>query len=409
MVVRVSNIEAQMNDALTHRHMDPGALDFPELARVLGPMIEESATESDRIRRLTPNVLEALHDNGLYRMLLPRVYNGHEVTPRTFFETIETIASFDASTAWCLCQANGCAMSSAYLEPHAAQQIWGNDPRGVLAWGPGPGKAVVDGDGYRLSGKWSFASGGRHANWLGCLATVIEADGSKRLHADGQPRILTLLIPEDTVEWTDIWDVIGLRATGSDAYACEDLYVPAAFAVARDEDEHRRCDGPLYQFPAMSLYAMGFSGTALGIAGSVLSAFLSLAQEKKPRLAKAVLRDNEMVQAEVAQCEARLKAARALLTNEIDDIWAAVVRDGVLTIDQRMRIRLATTFAIHEAKQVVDVIYDAAGASAIFTSAPYERRFRDIHTVAQQLQGRKSHFRTVGAYRLGHEPDLSVV
>lgn len=398
-----------MKNALTGMPREAAASDFPARARALAPMIEEAGTISDRERRLQPNVLDAVHENGLYRMLLPAAYGGHEITPRAFFETISTIAAADASTAWCLCQANGCAMTAAYLEPEAAQTIWGNDPRGVLAWGPGPGRAVVEGDGFRLSGKWSFASGGRHANWLGCLATVIEPDGSKRMHTDGHPRILTLLIPENTVEWTEIWDVIGLRATGSDAYACEDLHVPAAFAAARDEDEHRRCDGPLYQFPAMCLYAMGFSGTALGIAGSVLEAFLSLAQEKKPRLAKAVLRDNEMVQAEVAQCEARLKAARALLTNEIDDIWDVVVRDGRLSVDQRMRIRLATTFAIHEAKQCVDVIYDAAGASAIFTSAPYERRFRDIHTVAQQLQGRKSHFRTVGAYRLGHEPDLTVV
>ena len=159
----------------------------------------------------------------------------------------------------------------------------------------------------------------------------------------------------------------------------------------------------------MCLYAIGFSGTALGIAGSVLNAMLELAQEKRPRLAKAVLRDSELVQAEVAHCEARLKASRTFLTSEIDDIWDAVLQSGELTIDQRMRIRLATTYAIHEAKLAVDVLYDAAGASAIFASGPYERRFRDIHTVAQQLQGRKSHFRTVGAYRLGHEPDLTVV
>ena len=158
----------------------------------------------------------------------------------------------------------------------------------------------------------------------------------------------------------------------------------------------------------MNLYAMGFSATALGIARSVLDAFLELAQDKRPRLAKATLRDNEMVQAEVAHCEARLNASRTFLLSEIDDIWGSVQAHGELTVDQRMRIRLASTYAIHEAKMAVDVLYDAAGASAIFANGPYERRFRDIHSVAQQLQGRKSHFRTVGAYRLGHDPDLTV-
>ncbi len=115
------------------------------------------------------------------------------------------------------------------------------------------------------------------------------------------------------------------------------------------------------------------------------------------------------MQAEVALGEARLNAARTFLISELDDIWETVLETGKLTVDQRMRIRLASTHGIHEAKGVSDSVYHAAGATAIFHSSPFERRYRDIRTVTQQMQGRKAHYQTVGNYLLGGEPDLSSV
>jgi alkylation response protein AidB-like acyl-CoA dehydrogenase len=115
-----------------------------------------------------------------------------------------------------------------------------------------------------------------------------------------------------------------------------------------------------------------------------------------------------MVQYEVAQAEARIRAARALVLSELGDIWQEVVATNALSIANRMRIRLATTFAIHEAKAAADVAYDLAGATAIFASNTFERRFRDLHTVTQQQQGRKAHLQTVGAYLRGLPPDLGI-
>ena len=147
----------------------------------------------------------------------------------------------------------------------------------------------------------------------------------------------------------------------------------------------------------------------MGVARSMLEALKKLSIDKRPRLAKTVLKENTVVQAEVALAEARLNAARTFLISELDDIWATVLETGELTVDQRMRIRLATTHGIHEAKGVADAVYDAAGATAVFCSSPFERRYRDIRTVTQQMQGRKAHYQTVGNYLLGGEPDLSSV
>jgi alkylation response protein AidB-like acyl-CoA dehydrogenase len=389
----------------------PAAPGEDHLAQVrrIATIIEAEAGASERGLRLTPTLQAALHREGLFRLLLPRAFGGLETDPPTFFRVIEEVARHDASAAWCLCQGNGCAMSAAYLDPEIAAAIWG-DAEAVLAWGPGPrAQAVVEGDGYRLSGRWAFVSGGRHATWLGGHASVIAADGTPRRGADGEIVVRTLLLPARAAKWIDAWDVIGLRGTGSDGYEVEDLFVRHDHSLLRDASAERRHHAPLYLFPQMSPYAAGFCATALGIARAMLDAFTALAVAKRPPLAKQTLRDTGMVQYEVAQAAARIGAARAFVVSELADIWQEVVATNVLTIAQRMRIRLATTFAIHEAKAVADVAYELAGATAIFIGSEFERRFRDIHTVTQQQQGRKAHLQTVGAFLLGLPPDLDVV
>jgi alkylation response protein AidB-like acyl-CoA dehydrogenase len=379
------------------------------LARVqrIAATIETEAEASERALRLTPSLQAALHRESLFRLLLPRPFGGFETDPPTFFRVIEAVAKHDASTAWCLCQGNGCAMSAAYLDPEIAEEIWGRDPEAVLAWGPGArSQAIAQDDGYRLTGRWAFVSGGRHANWLGGHASIIEADGSRRRSAEGEVVVRTLLLPASEATWIDAWEVIGLRGTGSDSYEVEDLFVRHDRSFIRDDPADRRYQAPLYLFPQMSLYASGFSATALGIARALLGAFTELAVDKRPRLAQHTLRDTGMVQYEVAQAEARIRAARAYVSSELRDIWQEVVATNALSIANRMRIRLATTFAIHEAKAAADVAYELAGATAIFIGNDFERRFRDIHTVTQQLQGRKAHLQSVGAFLLGLPPDL---
>ena len=374
----------------------------------LASLIAEHAAESEAQGRIAEPVQHALAEAGLFRMLLPRDFDGLEVAPPVFHRAIETAARIDGSTAWCLCQGNGCAMVAAYLQPEVADTMFGREKRAVLAWGPGKAEAhVVDG-GYRVTARIAFASGGRRATWLGCHVPVFEPDGSKRLAPDGSPEIRTMLFPEPQARWIDTWDVIGLRATGSDDFEIRDLFVADAQTAIRDDDAHRVYRKPLYVMPSMSMYAIGFSATAQGIARAMLEAFKELALDKTPRLAHSKLNDNPVIQHELGACEARLRAARAYLVSEVEDIWAEVLETGKLPIANRMRIRLATTHGIHEAKTVAEKVYDLAGASAIRSSGPFERRYRDIRSVTQQLQGRQTHFRTVGSYLMGHPADLNV-
>ena len=386
---------------LTMAEISPA--DYSRRARELAPGLVAAADQIEHGRELPEAVVDALVERGLFRLLLPRSLGGAELLPADFVPIIEEIAKADASTAWCLNQASGCSMTAAYLERDAACEIFGG-PRGILAWGPGPGTArIVDG-GYRVSASWSFASGSHNASWLGCHVPIVEADGTPCLHAGGSPVVRTMLFPKSSAKMTDIWHVIGLKGTGSDRFSVEDLFVPEQHSATRDDDT-RREKGLLYRFSSLQLYAAGFAGVAMGIARGMLDAFVELARDKVPFRSGGALRDNHLIQSQVAQAEARLSAARAFLLGSLEEITGDVACVGHITLDQRMTVRLASTFAIHQSLQVVDTAYHAAGSSAIFEENPFERRFRDMHTVSQQLQGRQEHFETVGQYLLGLDPN----
>ena len=188
-------------------------------ARALRPLITAHAARIEQEREIAPEVLSALHDAQLFRMLVPKSCDGAEVAPATFMQAIEELAKADGSTAWCVAQASGCSMAAAYVEPKVAREIFG-DARSVMAWGPvGPdAKAVAVVGGYRASGSWSFASGIKHAGWLGCHCPVVEADGTPRLGSDGKPAERTMLIPKASAKIKDIWRVVGLKGTGSEIH-----------------------------------------------------------------------------------------------------------------------------------------------------------------------------------------------
>ena len=386
---------------------DPGVI---ARATALSAAVAAASDEIESSRRLPPALLDRLHEAELFRLLLPRSSNGIETDPVTFFHVIETIARADASTAWCLSQAGGCAMSAAYLDLPVAHAIFGNDPRAVLAWGPGPRVKAIECDGgYRVTGVWAFASGGRHATWLGAHCPIFAADGSPRLEANGVQQERTMLVRAADVEWTDIWNTVGLRGTASDQFALDDFFVRSDHSITREFDRECRESGPLYRMGNGTCYQVGFAGVACGIARGALDNFVDVARNKVARGTKSPLRDNAVVQSNLAQAEVNLRAARGFVLQSMADIWKELCAGATITVAQRITVRMAATNAIHKAREAVDFAYNASGATAIFDNHPLERRFRDIHTVTQQLQGQLRHFETVGAWMMGVDADLTFV
>jgi indole-3-acetate monooxygenase len=282
------------------------------------------------------------------------------------------------------------------------KEIFG-DREAVLAWGPGPAnaKATAAEGGYRLSGTWPYASGSRHAQWLGGHAQLVDAERRPRLGPDGKPAERTLLFPKARAAIKDIWHVVGLKGTGSDTYTVNDLFVPAPYSFTRESAADRRELGPLYRLTTFQLYGCGFAAVALGIARATLDAFIAMAAAKVPMLGAKPLRESAVVQAKVASAEARWQSSRAYLMQALDAAWETASRGESPTLQQRAALRLAGVSATEQCREVVELAYHLAGGSAIFEDQAFERRLRDMHAVTQQVQGQFVNFEHVGQVLLG--------
>lgn len=395
-------------------------------ARELRPVLEAAAQRIDTDCALPPEVLDALFEARMFRMFLPHTFGGAELEPATFFQVVCEIAAGDASAAWCVSQSSGCSMSAAYMEPTAAHRVFG-DSRSAVAWGYSLGpqcQATPVAGGWRASGTWGFGSGNRHASWVGLHCHRTDEAGEILKHPEGRALERTMLVPRSAVTVKEgSWNVVGLRGTGSDTYSVSDLFVPAEYsliarATARDHqlpqdaapelEPERREQGPLYRFAPMNVYQAGFSAVGLGLARATLDEFISLASRKTPSPTGSPLRNDSWIQARIAQSEARLQSARAWIIAILREMWSES-RAGQLGFENRVRLRLASTYAISEAREVVHAAYADAGATAIFESNPFERRLRDMNAVSQQIQANFAHLQAVGQYYLGLKPQTRFI
>lgn len=370
-----------------------------EAARKVVPMIRAAAGEIEAARELPRPLFEALADAGLFHLAVPRAIGGAEIDLPTYVQVIEELGKADASTAWIVNQGAIFATYAARMPPDVARTIWIDTPRSVVANTPAPSaQAVAVPGGYRVTGRQGFSTGCRHAAWVAPHAQIVE-NGRVRLE-HGQPETRYMFVPVAEAELLDTWKVRGMRGTGTHHFSVHDVFVPAERTVLSATAPLLEA-GPLYKIPRTLCFASGDAAVALGLARTCLETFFELAGSKTPRAMPALLRDQSMVQVQVGQAEAAVRSGRALLMETVRDLWATVASQGTLTLDQRATLRLATTHGIRLAAQVVDTVYNAAGATAAYEDHPIQRHFQDIHVITQHLQGRLAHYELVGRHTLG--------
>ena len=375
-----------------------------DMVRKLAPQIRSCADEIEATRELPRPLFEALADAGLFHLALPRSLGCPELDLPTYIQVIEELAKADASTAWAINQGTVFATYAARM-PHAvARAIWIDTPRSVVSNTPAPSaQAVVVPGGYLVTGCQGFSTGCRHASWVAPHAQIIE-HGQPRLLKNGQPETRYLFVPVAEAELLDTWHVRGLRGTGTHHFAIREVFVPAERSLLASTAPLIET-GPLYQIPRTLVFASGDAAVALGTARACLATFYELAGAKTPRAMPGLLRDQPLVQADMGHAEAYLRSGRALLTETVRDIWATVSARGTLSLDQRATLRLATTHAIRLAVQVVDIVYNAAGATAVYEGHLLQRAFQDVHVMSQHFQARHAHYELVGQHWLGLQID----
>ena len=370
-----------------------------EAAHAVAPLIREHAAEIERTRELPKTVFNAIADAGIFHLVVPRAIGGPELDYPSFVQVMEILGKADASTAWAVNQGATFGGFAARMAPHVARKIWIETPRSVVANTPGPSaKAIAVPGGYRVTGRQPFSTGCRHASWIAAHALIIE-DGKVR-ERNGKPEARYLIMPVAQAEVLDTWHTRGMRGTGTNDFAVNDVFVSEEFTVF-PRGGRQISGGVRYKVPPSLMFAGGDAAIALGVARSCLDAFFELAGGKTPRYVQGLLRDLPLAQFAVGQSEAALRAGRAYLMEAIDALWEELVAKEEASLENRVNLRLAATHAIRLAAKIVDDIYNASGATAVFESNLIQRHFQDIHVITQHLQGRLSHYETAGQYWMG--------
>jgi len=371
-----------------------------DVVRALAPDIQAEADRIERDRRLPLALVRTLARAGVFRLCVPRALGGEEADPATLIAVLEELAHADGSTGWCAMIGATSGLVSAYLPDAEARAIYGTSPDVVTGGVFAPtGSAVRENAHYRVSGRWRFASGCQHCDWLmgGCL-----------VHDDGPPRARMVLFPATDAEIIDTWTVSGLRGTGSHDIAVRELRVPTSRSVSITHDRPL-APGALYAFPLFGLLALGIAAVALGIARRALDEILTLAGAKTPTGGRRTLAERSTVQAQLAEAVATLGGGRALVRAVAEECWTAARADGVIDVPLRARLRLAATHATTAAARVVDVAYTVGGGTAVYADSPLQRAFRDVHVVTQHMMVAPATWELCGRVLLGLDTDTTTL
>jgi alkylation response protein AidB-like acyl-CoA dehydrogenase len=351
--------------------------------------------EMDELRRLPTSIVDVLSAAGVFRAGVPAPLGGPEMPIAEQLATFEELGRIDGSIGWCAMIGAQTSATAGFLAEAEAKTIFA-DPSVRIGGIVAPsGRAVQDGDRYRLSGRWAFGSGVTHSDWF-ALGAFISDPAEVRL----------LFMPTSDLEIENTWDVSGLRGTGSNHVRADDVRVPVARSIALPSPTPVQ-RGSLYRFPLFSSLSIGVASVALGIARDALDELDILATGKTPTGQVRTLGQRSHIQRERAEAEAELRAARALLHTTVGRVWE-LATDGIEpAVVDRASLRLAATHAVRTAARVVDRAYEAGGGSSIFAESRLQRDFRDVHAITQHMIVGVPTLEVVGRVLLGVKTDVA--
>ena len=352
----------------------------------------DHADEAEQGRRLPAATVEALADAGAFTLCLPTTHGGAGLGPLAMVDAVAEIAAGDASAGWCAAIASTTSSLAIFLDPSVAAAVF-DSPRvasgGVFA--PN-GRGVVDGDQVQVTGRWQWGSGTQHCDWI--VGGAVCDDSTQRI----------CFFRPDDVEFHDTWYVVGLRGTGSLDFSVDAVDVRLDHTIRVGVDEPT-IDDPIARFPNFTLLALGVAATGLGNARRALDELRDLAVGKTPQFSSKTLARSGFAQTEFARAEARWRAARALVRDEVGRAWEASVEGRPVDVDARVAMRLAAAHAAAECVSVVTAAHQLAGGSAVYDTSVLGRCLRDAHVVTQHIMVAPKLNETLGKHLLGADFD----
>jgi alkylation response protein AidB-like acyl-CoA dehydrogenase len=367
--------------------------------RALLPEISVRAVQIEQARAVPRDLIEKLRSAGVFRRYVPRSHGGDEVWPDEGLTVIEELARADASVAWVAAVGSEGPSFYAYLPPGTYDKIYAAGPdvvhTGVIN---ATGRAVRDGDGYRFSGRWSFASCCATADYI-CINAIL--DGAEPA-ASGPPPTRFGVVPASDVQIDDVWHVSGLKGTGSNDIVVDGLFIPEDW-TGTFTDLPKVARHPLDQRPLLARFGTEFAAVAVGIAQGALDDIIDIARGKVPAMSQSKLAADPVAQYMVGSLATDLHMARTLLHDvaRADQASAGTTPDNTATLIRRARLARAASVAA----SVVEGCYTVSGTTGLFESCPLQRRLRDVRAVTQHfLLSVRSAFGPVGAAVLKEGP-----
>lgn len=376
------------------------AADVLEAVCALQPSIAARATEIEASRRIPADLLDALTRAGCFRLMRPRTHGGLGAEFPRAMSVIEALARADGSTGWTTMIGAGAWLDLVHLPRATFDALFTDRPDAIFAGAFNPSGSIIPVDtGYRVDGRWSFASGCEHADWIyGNCIDLTDSDA---------PTLRGAVFSQEQITIEDTWNVSGLRGTGSHHFHVDGLVVPAERTFLALSEE--ACiDDPVVRIPTVSLIALAVAPVALGIAQGALDDIVELATTKTPLLAAAPLAANPLFQHDLASADTELAAARALLWELAEEAWATAVAAQPFTMQQRARMRAGAVWATARSAAVVETAYRAGGGSALYADCPLQRRLRDVQALAQHFIVKPDTLTAAGAILAGQEPAVMV-
>lgn len=393
---------------MTQPERTPRRSELLDAARAIAPTLAADAEESERRGTLAKSSVDALVSSGLFMAAVPGALGGSEADPLTLFEVFEEAARADGSAGWCLMiGALQSGLAAAFLPDEAIEAVFAASRMPLVAGGFVPrGQARRVEGGYRVSGRWSYGSGCRHASWM--LLTGIVPAGEARADDSANPLIpagaemRVFLKPVGEVEIHDCWHVAGLKGTASCDYSVHDAFVPEAFSF-RFFGAPRR-GGALFRLPGQTFVAPGHAGVAIGVARRALDEITALAGDRLRLAASSVLAASGAFQQELAHAESQLRAARLLVLDALGDAWRSVRAGTPLDLAQRADVSLAAAHANRTAQEVTTFAFRAGGGEALYLGSPIQRCWRDAFAAGQHFSVNAQIFERAGQVLLGIAP-----
>lgn len=371
------------------------------------PEITRRAAEIEASRELPADLLRILAGAGCLRMLAPASHGGDERTLPDVLRVIEQLACADGATGWTISQVASAQLIFAYFPRQTVDEIYARGPDVFGAGAVAPkGRAYRQPGGWHVSGQWPFVTGCRHASWVYVQCITVE-DRKAQFLPNGLPAVRMMLFPAGEVNILDTWHVAGLRGTGSHDARFSKLFCPDAHSTPVMGGEPS-VGGPVFRIPLLDQGGLFIAAVALGTAAGAVDEIAALARGgKRPAFSPERLAASPVFQDRLGEAFLELRAARALLYEQAEALWAAAQRHTPWPLLDRAALRATPGVVVSAAARVVDTAYTLAGGSAIYDSSPLQRRLRDVHTATQHVYVGRYHLGLVGALLAGEKIDDS--